>query len=110
MTSVAIAEPVVPYPYDEDVIGRLTDDDWAAMPTLEIDIADLVPTQQWLDIAQLAHGLRNPAPRPVRVVYDGGVCWLHDGHHRYVSKALRGVRSIAAHVVDRDGRPLRRIA
>jgi hypothetical protein len=61
-----------------------------------VDIADLVPTQEFLE----SSNLKNPESivKPITVYIDGDGLKLVDGHHRCASKVSAGKRTIEAKI------------
>lgn len=103
---ITIQAPVVPRIYRRHAIRTWTDEQWDRIPVSAVRIDRVIPTQDAVTIAAIHRWLTNPDDLPARVVYDLERYWLHDGHHRWLIKALAGHRYLDAHIVDHNGNPI----
>lgn len=81
-------------PFPDSVIpSRET---WIQMPIVEVQIADLVPTQYYLVIDRLVEIFEGKAPEgeDYALVIDDGKLYIVDGHHRITLALIQGKTSI----------------
>ena len=73
--------------------------EWRRIPSEQVRLADLIPTQEQVSVADL---LDPDTPfsgdEVIHVVRWRNRLYIEDGHHRYVRAMLRGRRWIAARV------------
>lgn len=71
-----------------------TEEEWEALPIVEIPIADLVLSQMHASAVAYLANLAYTSPPPVRCVVHGTRTHVHDGHHRVLIAAARGRSSV----------------
>lgn len=65
-----------------------------------VPLADLVDTQGIVQRDALVRNLQMPSTKPILVARLGGQLYIVDGHHRATAARLRGLKDIAAEVID----------
>lgn len=104
MVGETMPYPVLPRPYPEDFLEKLSDEDWLDRPLITMPIRDLTPTQEGLGLEHLARllngGVRHGGDLAGRAVRYYGKTYLHDGHHSWTIALIRGHCYFRVRLVD----------
>lgn len=102
MTDTQAMRHAFPRPYDEHHVERSVN--WDTCPRRTFPIGELIPSQAGFDFGKIAAYLNGDLDidRPGRVVVHDGAPLIHDGHHRWVARAVVGARDMNMFVCGGD--------
>jgi len=89
-------EPKYPASFDQMILESI--------PTSNLDVRYLIPTQWWIFPKWLARLERQPSQEPIIVIRLGEKFYIKNGHHRVVRALLEGRYLIRARVINPTGR------
>jgi hypothetical protein len=102
VTQCDVRRHVKPRPYCVAGLLEMSSEDWAAITPTAVPIRQLVPTQEGLGIDRLvalaAGGPREGDDPYGHTIRHAGVLYIHDGHHAWALRWLRGQQHIFVRV------------
>jgi len=73
------------------------------LPMIRVELKNLVATQKYLRPESIHWHIDNPPPERTPIVFKfRGKLYVHNGHHRFVMRKIRGIKSAMTRFADLD--------